>query len=114
MEIPADHGGRLRSGAGTLVVSVAVVAAVTAGYLGSATTRPSGMARGVPRPASGAAMAYDPAAGDVVMFGGISAAGRPLGDTWLWEGSGWVAASPATTHPPGTELRWPGTPRASG
>jgi len=108
MEILRNHGGRLRSGAGALVVSVAVVAAVTAGYFGLRHDAALGDGAGGPAARSGAAMAYDPAAGDVVMFGGISAAGRPLGDTWLWEGSGWVAASPATSPPAryGAQMAW--------
>jgi hypothetical protein len=40
-----------------------------------------------PAPRSGAAMAYAPEAGGVVLFGG---SGGPLGDTWLWEGREWT------------------------
>jgi len=35
----------------------------------------------------------------MVMFGGTSATGQPLADTWLWDGSGWAQASPATSPP---------------
>jgi hypothetical protein len=40
-----------------------------------------------PSPRSGAAMAYDPAARAVVLFGG---SGGPLGDTWAWNGREWT------------------------
>ena len=40
-----------------------------------------------PPPRSGAAMAYDPSAGGVVLFGG---SGGPRGDTWTWNGREWV------------------------
>ncbi|HEX6107105.1 MAG TPA: kelch repeat-containing protein [Gemmatimonadales bacterium] len=39
-----------------------------------------------PSPRSGAAMAYDPGLGAVVLFGG---SGGPLGDTWSWDGREW-------------------------
>jgi hypothetical protein len=40
-----------------------------------------------PTPRSGAAMAYAPEAGGVVLFGG---SGGPLGDTWRWDGRRWT------------------------
>lgn len=43
----------------------------------------------------GAAMAYDAASRQVVLFGGTSASGAALADTWAWNGVGW--------H----ELTWP-------
>jgi len=58
-------------------------------------TRWMRVSRAGPRPRSGAAMAYDPAIGAVVLFGG---AGGPLGDTWAWDGGTWrrlkVSAAP--------------------
>ena len=97
------------------MVSVAVVAAVTAGYFGLRHDLALGDAAGGPPARTGAAMAYDSATGDMVMFGGTSATGQPLADTWLWDGirlGRRRRRRPA--RPPGTELRWPGTPRASG
>jgi hypothetical protein len=42
-----------------------------------------------------AAMAYDAATGNIVLFGGI-----PLyDDTWTWDGSTWTKQAPAS-HPP--------------
>lgn len=102
------HGGRLRSGAGALVVSVAVVAAVTAGYFGLRHDAALGDAGSGPAARTGAAMAYDPVTADVVMFGGTDAAGQPLAGTWLWNGSGWESASPATSPPAryGAQMAW--------
>lgn len=45
-----------------------------------------------------AAMAYDPAAGDVVLFGGQDAQQAPLQDTLIWDGQSWTTG--ATTGPP--------------
>ncbi len=45
-------------------------------------------------------MAFDPTTGLVVMFGGRTPAGTPLGDTWEWNGSQWRARSPTTPPPP--------------
>jgi hypothetical protein len=36
------------------------------------------------------AMAEDAARGDVVLFGGLSAASAYLGDTWTWDGASWT------------------------
>ncbi|MBV8528977.1 MAG: hypothetical protein JOZ75_11730 [Candidatus Dormibacteraeota bacterium] len=46
-------------------------------------------APGTPAPRSGAAIAFDPATQQVVMFGGLGAHGA-LGDTWIWSGTGWT------------------------
>ena len=42
-----------------------------------------------------ASMAYDPATGDMVLFGGY--AGGYVGDTWTWNGTTWTKLSPATS-----------------
>jgi hypothetical protein len=99
MEQFRRHGGRLRSGAGALVVSLAVAAAVTGGYFGLRHDAASGDTSGAPAARVGAAMAYDPATGDVVMFGGEGASGQPLVGTWLWNGSAWSVAAPAESPP---------------
>jgi photosystem II stability/assembly factor-like uncharacterized protein len=44
-----------------------------------------------------AAMAYDQARGEVLMFGG--GLDRPLNDTWTWNGSTWRQAHPALSPP---------------
>jgi len=51
-----------------------------------------------PSPRSSAAMAYDAATGQVVLFGGYSvdpSSGDPItyGDTWVWNGSTWTQAA---------------------
>jgi hypothetical protein len=43
-------------------------------------------------------MAYDAATRNVVLFGG-SNGGRPLRDTWTWDGSTWTKQAPATSPP---------------
>ena len=42
---------------------------------------------------SSAAMAYDAAHGQVVLFGGLGASNAQLGDTWVWNGTSWSLAS---------------------
>jgi putative cell wall-binding protein len=49
-----------------------------------------------PSAARGAAMAYDAATGNVVLFGGDGSAGHS-GQTWIWEGFGWTRAFPTTS-----------------
>jgi Galactose oxidase, central domain len=55
----------------------------------------------------GASMAYDAATRTVVLFGGVSGNNNNrvttyLNDTWLWNGSTWVQAHPATAPGPRT------------
>ena len=38
----------------------------------------------------GAAMTYDAATGNVVLFGGEDSNGVALSDTWLWDGNTWT------------------------
>ena len=45
-----------------------------------------------------ATMAYDPATGDMVLFGGDNGSGA-VGDTWTWNGTTWTEQSPATSPP---------------
>src|SRR4051812_39871735 len=42
---------------------------------------------------SAAAMAYDDATRQVVLFGGQMGSG-PVGDTWVWSGSNWTQSNP--------------------
>jgi len=106
MDVMPSRAGRLRRGAGALVISVAVVAAVTAGYFGLRHDAASG--DGGPAPRTGAAMADDPATGDVVMFGGTGGDGQVVAGTWLWDGSGWSEAGPVDSPPAryGAEMAW--------
>jgi Galactose oxidase, central domain len=51
-----------------------------------------------PSPRSTAAMAYDPATRQLLLFGGTGAhVGTIYGDTWDWNGSDWVQLTPATS-----------------
>ncbi|MEZ4365890.1 MAG: hypothetical protein R2939_06335 [Kofleriaceae bacterium] len=46
------------------------------------------------------ALAYDRARGVVVLFGGVAGSlSTVLNDTWLWDGTTWIDASPATSPP---------------
>jgi len=48
----------------------------------------------------GHAMAYDSARGRVVLFGGFNnETNAYLGDTWEWDGTTWIEATPATAGP---------------
>jgi hypothetical protein len=44
-------------------------------------------------------MAYDPAAGDMVLFGGDGSTGVALSDTWIFNGTTWTQLSSATSPP---------------
>ena len=62
------------------------------------------------RARTGAAAAYDPTLGAIVMFGGYGTAGA-LNDTWLWRNGAW-AALPFQTGPSargGAGLAWDGS-----
>jgi hypothetical protein len=56
-----------------------------------------------PSPRQGAALAYDAAAGDIVLFGGSTTApikpGSSLGDTWTWDGTTWTQQFPPVSPP---------------
>lgn len=81
-----------------------------ANYLGSGTWTWNGSAwsevtTGTQPPARGwAMMAYDASSGQLVLFGGQNQPGCDaagfLGDTWIWNGSGWTQAHPATSPLP--------------
>jgi hypothetical protein len=51
----------------------------------------------------GASMAYDPALGEMMLFGGgnntTALGGRSLGGTWTYEDSAWTQQSPSTSPP---------------
>ena len=44
-------------------------------------------------------MVYDPAHARTVLYGGLDN-GVPIGHTWLWDGTSWTQATPATSPPP--------------
>ena len=46
-----------------------------------------------------ATMAFDPATGALVLFGGANSTSGYLSDTWTWDGSTWAQLSPAMSPP---------------
>lgn len=96
----AIGGGLTRTHALVGVLVVALVGATLGAYIGLSGHR--GAAGAGPEARAQAAMAYDAATGDIVMFGGEQpVAGTPnvLSDTWLFDGTGWTEAHPAHTPP---------------
>jgi len=51
-----------------------------------------------PPPRSGAAMVYDAAHNNIVLFGGTTGS-SDLNDTWIWNGSTWTLITPPTSPP---------------
>lgn len=103
------HGSAGRRHGGSrewLAWSAAVVLMVLAvGLLVSRTwVRPEPAGPAAHPPArSGAAAAYDAARGDIVLFGGNTATGKALHETWTWNGHTW-----AQHHPPASPPAMPG------
>ena len=56
-------------------------------------------ATGSPAPRAHHALAYDPARGKVVLFGGSDSSNHALADTWAWDGSTWTNMTPAAGSP---------------
>lgn len=66
---------------------------------------PSGPA---PSPRWSSAVAYDPALGGIVLFGGVGDRGQLNADTWLFRGDRWTLLEPALSPPArsGASLVW--------
>ena len=79
--------------AGLALLLAPVVAGQTATDWAAKSPRTSPPAR------FGHAMAYDSAHGQVVLFGGESAANYFFGDTWVWDGANWTQKFPQTSPP---------------
>ncbi len=47
---------------------------------------------------AGARLAFDPATGQIILFGGDGYSG-PFGDTWAWNGTDWSQLAPASSPP---------------
>ena len=56
-----------------------------------------------PGPRLAAAMAWDPASSEVVLYGGDDGAGKILNDTWSWDGQRWDRVARSGPDP----ARWP-------
>ncbi len=65
------------------------------GYTWTNLTAPDG-----PTPRGYSSLAYDPAIGDLVLFGGTAPGNTLFAQTWLWNGSDWTALGPVGTVPP--------------
>jgi hypothetical protein len=85
-------GGRLTGGA----MSAATYAL---GAVGPLVALSAGTA---PPPRFLTSAAYDEGAGELVIFGGRTAAATSLGDTWTWDGMRWTLETPATSPSPRT------------
>ena len=51
----------------------------------------------VPAAREGASMAYDASLNQLILFGGATANGTLLDDTWLWNGASWIQVTAPTT-----------------
>lgn len=54
----------------------------------------------VPQARTGTAIAYDSIRDRIVLFGGLSALGEALGDTWEWDGTAWQQKAPSLNPNP--------------
>ena len=95
--------------AGLVALSLATVALDLGARPAGASTLSANWAQQSPAtspPASeSASMAFDPATGDMVLFGGYNNTLGALSETWTWDGSNWAEQSPATS-PPARPRRW--------
>jgi hypothetical protein len=81
-----------------LALAVAAASAVLALLLRTPPSAPQPVAPTPPTPRFGAAMAYDPAAREVILFGGDDRQ-TALADTWRWDGRQWIELHPASSPP---------------
>jgi len=61
------------------------------------------VAQPAPGPRYGHEMVFDGARGITVLFGGFGSDGKPIGDTWAWDGEAWELLSDAGPSP----RKWP-------
>jgi uncharacterized repeat protein (TIGR01451 family) len=62
-----------------------------------------------PTARAGASMAWDPDLDEIVLFGGVTAAGVPLNDLWAWDGTTWSQLTPPGSVPAarwGASMAW--------
>ncbi len=94
-------GTHRRIGAAPVFVAVgAVLAALIVGVAPArAATAQPGWAPLAPAGRSDTSMVYDPATGDLVLFGGSDTNGSLLSDTWTTNGTTWTEAAPSSSPP---------------
>src|SRR5690242_14395101 len=83
-------------------IALLATGALFVGMLVTATAPPSFavLKKTTPAPRYGATMAYDAAAGEVVLFGGQGVYDTHVGrQTWTWDGSTWTQRQPLHSPP---------------
>ena len=77
------------------VLAVVVALGGAGTFLALRNARQGGVASsaGYPSARTNAAMAFDSTTGLTVMYGGLSASGSTLADTWTWDGSSWATST---------------------
>jgi hypothetical protein len=77
------------------VVAVVVALGGAGTFLALRNAREGGVgsSAGYPSARTNAAMAFDSTTGLTVMYGGMSASGSTLADTWTWDGSSWSTST---------------------
>ena len=86
------------TGVSALLLGMATLAgAQTATVLGASWTQQATATS--PPVQSSSSSAYDTATGTIVLFGGATATGGNLGDTWTYNGTTWTQQSPASSPP---------------
>ena len=92
-------------GAATATLLSSPIARPAAGAVSTPTLMPIALPAAPPiRPSArvDAAMAYDPAVGDVILYGGLVIGGEgltTLSDTWSWDGAHWTELRPSVSPP---------------
>ena len=85
----------IRRSSGTFLCVLALLLLTVPGFAQEPSwTKASPVSTPTPAPRNGAAMAYDSAHGQIVLFGGNDAS-NTYGDTWVWDGSNWTNKTPA-------------------
>jgi hypothetical protein len=116
VRLPSLRRADGRWGPLALAVGLAVAAGLVGATLGGIQLSrgggqsggPAGSGAGGPSGRFGAAVAYDPATHEVILFGGRDSSGKVLGDTWAWNGSSWRLLQPASSPPAraGAGMAW--------
>lgn len=95
---------RVSDSAGEVAYGGVVIFFATVYRLGENWTNISAASPSAPTPRHGYALAYDPALGVTVLFGGENLSGNPMGDTWEFSHGGWTNVN--ATLPVTPAARW--------